>query len=154
MVSAIPLLKERIKSIENLAIAFPDDGAYKRFGKMFPEYPHIICNKVRMSDGEKIVTIKEGAVEGKHVIIIDDLVQTGGTLLECREVLLHSGAKEVSAYATHGVFPKDSWKNFLPNLFSHIWITDSCPDTIKKISAEKEFEILSLAPSIAEIIKD
>lgn len=154
LVSAIPLLKERIKSIKNLAIVFPDDGAYKRFGKMFPEYPHIICNKIRMSDGNKTVTIKEGDAKGKHVIIVDDLVQTGGTLLECREVLLRSGSKEVSAFVTHGVFPKDSWKNFLPDLFSHIWITDSCPDTVKKITTTKEFEILSLAPCIAEIIKD
>lgn len=154
LVSAVPLLKERIKSLKDIAIAFPDDGAYKRFGKMFPEYAHIICNKVRMPDGKKIVTIKEGSPEGKHIVIIDDLVQTGGTLLECREILLKAQAKEISAYATHGVFPNDSWRNFLPDLFSHFWITDSCPETVKKISSEKKFEILSLATRIAGILSN
>lgn len=153
LLSAIPLLKKCIQSLKNIAIAFPDDGACKRFGEMFPEHPHIICNKVRLPDGKKIVTIKEGDPAGKHVIIVDDLIQSGGTLLKCREALLHAGAKEVSAYATHGVFPKDSWQNF-SGLFSHIWITDSCPDTARKVSAQKEFEILSLAPIIADILKN
>lgn len=154
LVSAMPLLKERIKRIMGLhftTIAFPDDGAHKRFGKMFPEYPHIICNKVRMSNGKKVVTIKEGKPKGRHVIIVDDLIQTGGTLIECRNALIKAGASAVSAYATHGVFPENSWKNF-GDLFGSVWITDSCPDTVKKIKSNRHFETLSLAPLIAKLL--
>ena len=61
-------------------IAFPDDGAHKRFGKMFQSYPNVICIKVREGD-KRIVTIKEGQeyVKDAHVFIIDDLVKTGNT---------------------------------------------------------------------------
>merc|ERR1719401_2684485 len=79
--SAVWLLKEELESIkkanpdEAVAIAFPDDGAYKRFKAKFEGFPMIICNKVR--DGDKrIVQIKEGDANKRHVIIIDDLVQS------------------------------------------------------------------------------
>ena len=153
LVSAIPLLLERIKYMDNIAIAFPDDGAYKRFGTMFPKYPKIICNKVWMPDGSKMVTIKEGDPTGKHVVSVDDLTQTGGTQLECRGVLLNAGAREVSAFVTHGVYANDSWKKFVgPDLFKHVWLTDSCPSTVEATKLIPEFEVLPLAPLIAELL--
>jgi ribose-phosphate pyrophosphokinase len=153
LVSAIPLLLERIKYLDNIAIAFPDDGAYKRFGTMFPQYPKIICNKVRMPDGTRVVTIKEGDPIGKHVVSVDDLTQTGGTQLECRVALMKAGAREVSAFVTHGVYANDSWKKFIgPNLFKHVWFTDSCPSTVEATKSIPEFEVLSLAPLIAQLL--
>eukprot|EP00983_Pelagomonas_calceolata_P042320 1138457-Pelagomonas_calceolata.AAC.1 len=125
---------------------------------MYIHSSQVICTKVR--DGDKrIVRIKEGNPAGRHVIIVDDLVQSGGTLIECHAVLARAGAKhenvrsastgipgaiscmqelgpgvqlkqqiamsacvmygqktkhgeEVSAYVTHGVFPKFSWQKF------------------------------------------
>jgi len=60
--SAVPLLRQKIESLSDagqISIAFPDDGAYKRFHVQFEDYPIIICNKVR--DGDKrIVKVKEG----------------------------------------------------------------------------------------------
>ena len=58
---------------DNMVIAFPDEGAAKRFGKSFPEMDLIICSKVRKGD-ERLVIIKEGEPEGKKVWIVDDLV--------------------------------------------------------------------------------
>ncbi|MFZ2193319.1 MAG: ribose-phosphate diphosphokinase [Candidatus Moraniibacteriota bacterium] len=153
LVSAIPLLKERLKKLDNIAIAFPDDGAYKRFDEMFPEYPKIICNKVRMPNGEKIVTIKEGDPAGKHVVIVDDLAQTGRTQLKCRIALLQARARVVSTSVTHGVYAENSWQEFTdPNLFSHVWFTDSCPSTVEATKHISNFEVLSIAPSIAEVL--
>ncbi|KAG7596581.1 Ribose-phosphate pyrophosphokinase [Arabidopsis suecica] len=112
--SGIPLLKSRLQSLpdsDNISIAFPDDGAWKRFHKQLQHYPTIVCNKVRMGD-KRIVRIKEGDAEGRHVVIVDDLVQSGGTLIECQKVLAAHGAAKISAYVTHGIFPRSSWKRF------------------------------------------
>lgn len=150
--TAVPLLKNRIKSLKNIAIAFPDEGAFKRFGKMFKQYPVILCDKIREND-KRIVSIKQGSPEKKHVLIIDDLVMTGGTLLQCSKTLLEHGAKKISAYVTHGVFPMYSWEKFLNAGFSRFWITDSCPATIKAVKDKKPFEILSLGQALAEVLK-
>lgn len=60
-----------------------------------------------MREGNKrIVRLKEGDPNGLHVVIVDDLINTGGTIIECQKLLKAHGAKHVSAYATHGVFPQ------------------------------------------------
>ncbi|KAG7012044.1 Ribose-phosphate pyrophosphokinase 4, partial [Cucurbita argyrosperma subsp. argyrosperma] len=139
-----------------VVIAFPDDGAWKRFHKQLDRYPVVICTKVR-EENKRIVRIKEGSPAGRHVVIVDDLVQSGGTLIECQKVLAAHGAAKVSAYVTHGVFPKQSWKRFLhvngmETSFSYFWITDSCPHTVKTIADKAPFEVLSLAGSIADAL--
>ena len=62
LLSAIPLLKSRLEKLpncKNISIAYPDDGAFKRFNSQLPTWPTIICSKIR--DGDKrIVTIKDG----------------------------------------------------------------------------------------------
>jgi phosphoribosylpyrophosphate synthetase len=149
--SAIPLLKKEIKSMEDVAIAFPDDGAYKRFGKMFDEYPQIICIKVR--DGkERIVKIKEGDPRGKNVITVDDLVMSGETGEKCGIELWQAGAKSVSLWATHGVYPENSWAR--SSQFTRIIITDSCPWTVEAVQGKAPFVVLGLDPLIVDIIEN
>ena len=75
-----------------MTIAFPDDGAYKRFaqtvtpliGRSVREL--IVCAKTRTAEGGRIVKVRDGDPTGSHVVIIDDLVMTGGTLMECANV--------------------------------------------------------------------
>ncbi|KAL3638300.1 ribose phosphate diphosphokinase subunit prs4 [Castilleja foliolosa] len=157
--SGIPLLKQRLQQLpelDEIVVAFPDDGAWKRFHKLLDHFPMVICNKVREGD-KRIVRIKEGNPKGCHVVIVDDLVQSGGTLIECQKVLAAHGAAKVSAYVTHGVFPKRSWERFLhkneDKAFTHFWITDSCPVTVKSIGSRAPFEVLSLAGSIADALQ-
>ncbi|GBC62362.1 ribose-phosphate pyrophosphokinase 4 [Desulfonema ishimotonii] len=149
--SAIPLIRARLRHLENIAIAFPDEGALKRFSRMFPEYPLVICHKIREGN-QRIVSIREGNPSGRHVVIIDDLVMTGGTLLETRKVLEENGAAKVSAYVTHGVFPDESWKKFSDAGFFRFWITDSCPRTAEAVRGKSPFEVLSLDQAIADIL--
>ncbi|KAD2803974.1 hypothetical protein R6Q59_031812 [Mikania micrantha] len=160
--SGIPLLKSRLQQLpdsDNISIAFPDDGAWKRFHKQLQHFPVIICAKVREGD-QRIVRIKEGDPKGRHVVIVDDLVQSGGTLIECQKMLAKHGAKKVSAYVTHGVFPKRSWERFKhdtggqpDNGLTFFWITDSCPMTVKEVKDKPPFEVLSLASSIAATLQ-
>jgi ribose-phosphate pyrophosphokinase len=149
--SGIPLLKARLQDMIRVAIAFPDEGAWKRFHRMFDGYPQILCDKVRNGD-MRVVTIKEGDPRDMNVVIVDDLVQTGGTLHACKDALFAARAATVSAYVTHGVFPKESWRTFVASDFSHIWITDSCPLTAQAVRGKTPFEVLSLAPLIDPII--
>lgn len=157
--TGIPLLLQRLRQLpdaDKITIAFPDDGAWKRFHKQLEHFPMVVCAKVREGD-KRIVRIKEGNPEGQHVVIVDDLVQSGGTLIECQKVLASHGASKVSAYVTHGVFPKRSWEKFLisgsQNPFAYFWMTDSCPQTVKAIANRAPFEVLSLAGSIAEALQ-
>ncbi|VVB03171.1 unnamed protein product [Arabis nemorensis] len=159
--TGIPLLTKRLQQLpetEKVIVAFPDDGAWKRFHKLLDQYPTVVCTKVREGD-KRIVRLKEGNPAGCHVVIVDDLVQSGGTLIECQKVLAAHGAAKVSAYVTHGVFPKSSWERFthknngLEEAFAYFWITDSCPQTVKAIGNKAPFEVLSLAGSIADALQ-
>lgn len=151
--SAIPLLKDKLAEMEtgNLAVAFPDAGARKRFGHLFPESPLILCEKRREGDTRK-VHITEGDPGGADVVIVDDLIQTGGTMVDAARALKDAGARTISAYATHGVFPHEAWQRFTNDLFDKVWVTDSCPRTVEQIKVRPPFEVVSLAPLIAECL--
>lgn len=152
--SAIPLLLDRLKNlpdIDKITIAFPDEGAHKRFHTMFSDFPTIICTKIR--DGnERIVTIKEGECKDRHVVIVDDLVKTGGTLIQCAKAIKARGATHISFYVTHAVFPLDSWKKFVNPEYSYFWFTDSCPTVVEQIVNKKPFELLSLSTAIVNAL--
>jgi phosphoribosylpyrophosphate synthetase len=106
---------------------------------------------VRYGDSRRI-TVKEGEAKGKHVVLVDDMIQSGGTLLETGKALLALGAASVSAFCTHGVFPNQAHTKFLDKTFRKVWITDSCPDKAAEIDGTGPFEVLSLAPLIAQIV--
>nr|KJB75416.1 hypothetical protein B456_012G041300 [Gossypium raimondii] len=90
--TGIPLLKQRLHQLsdaDKIVVAFPDDGAWKRFHKLLDHFPTVICTKVREGD-KRIVQIKEGNPTGCHVVIVDDLVQSGGTLIECQVLIANT----------------------------------------------------------------
>ena len=146
MVSGMNILKKRLTNMDNITICFPDAGAEKRFSSMFDGYPHIICKKVREGDGRK-VTIASGDPTGRHVIIVDDMVQTGGTLLECQAELKRRGADKISAYVTHAIFPKESWRKFINAGFTHFFVTNSFPVS-NQLRGEGPFEVLSITDDL------
>ena len=157
--TAIPIFKKVLSNYDpkTVAIAFPDDGAAKRFGSMFPEYEDniIVCAKVRDGD-ERVVTIKDGNPKGYHVFIVDDLVQSGGTLIQCKNALMKRGATKVSAFVTHVIFPKNSWTKFMPggegDGFDRFYATDTCPKMAKTINGQGPFEILSIGENLMECL--
>ena len=91
----------------------------------------------------------EGSPRDCHVVIVDDLVQSGGTLVECGKLLRSLGAAHVSAYVTHGVFPHGSFTRFQPEGddgafgWRKVWITDSCPQTSAAVAGRAPFEVLT-----------
>ena len=154
--TAIPLLLQELAKMpdaKNVVIAYPDEGAMKRFHTMFDGFDEVVCTKVRKG-AERLVTLKEGEPRGKHVVIVDDLVQSGGTLIECGKVLLENGADKISAFCTHGVFPNDKHERFTgSDMFENFWITDSCPQTVARVEGKRPFKVLSLAGRIAQALE-
>ncbi|XP_066928550.1 uncharacterized protein [Clytia hemisphaerica] len=152
--SAMPLLLKKIASenMKDICIVFPDEGATKRFKSHFEnDFPIATCLKVRAGK-DRIIKIKEGEVSGKQCIIVDDLVMTGKTLIECAKVLKENGARNCKAFATHAVFPKDSWNKFTGNdLFDAFYITDTIPNAIE-IAKHHPFQLLSISEILVDIL--
>lgn len=153
--TTIPLLINEIKTAGIDCIAFPDDGAAKRFGSMFKGlgFEIVTCGKTR--DGEKrVVTIQDGNAQGKRIVIVDDLVQTGGTLYECGVALQKAGAVEVSAFVAHGVFPNESWKRFMKagdrGCFHKFYLTNSIPTVTDALPKDDVFVVLDLAQKVVD----
>lgn len=147
----------------NYAVAFPDEGSYKRFrGTVLqwnPQQPYIVATKTRIGEQRKmqITEISNGAKDASafcHVLIIDDLAQTGNTLEEFRKLLVQAGARHISAYVTHAVFPNRTYLDFLPGGnkagLQNFWITDSNPQRSEMLKSLDPFRVLSLAPCILQ----
>ncbi len=148
--TGVNLLKQNIDL--NTIIVFPDDGAYKRFGKDFKMYKTLICSKIRENEKRKI-TISDkinfplnNQYTYDEIIIVDDLVQSGGTLIECKKALEALGWKNISAYVTHVVFPNESWKNIINCGFKNFYTTNSVPEVTNKLKniLNSPFKILNL----------
>ena len=149
--TAMPLLREKIKTTDIDCIAFPDDGAAKRFAALLRDTgaETVVCGKTRGEGGARRVVVQDGNAAGRHVVIVDDLVQTGGTLYETGKVLREAGAASVRAFVTHAVFPGDSWQRFNVggdrSVFEKFWTTNSIPTVTDRLPVEDGiFEVLDL----------
>lgn len=157
--SMAKMLKEELRRMDKPCLVFPDDGAYKRFGKMFdlpgtdtPEFPIVVCGKVRKGN-DRVVTIKDGDPRGLNCMVYDDLTHTCKTVVRCTEALFEAGAATVSAAVTHGVMENGNW-HVLENIgLTEVIFSDSCPSTVIETKGNKLFRTLSLAPSLARAIR-
>ena len=152
--SAVSALMDHIESLENVSIAYPDEGAYKRYKHYFKGLPEITCEKRKNDKGGKQVWVREGDPKDRHVFIIDDLILTAGTGILAQRALLEKGASEVSWFAAHGAFPENSWEKVSQAGFSEVWITDSCPQMAQKLRGIKPFKIMPLAPIITDLLSN
>lgn len=134
--SFMPRIESHLRLLPNAAVVFPDKGARERFGRFFQERTQVICEKHRRPGMTPELRIVDGDPSGRPCVIIDDLVQTGGTLIECAHTLREHGALEVHAAFTHAVFPKDGWRAFTPDVFRTVHTTTSCPETAARMAAE------------------
>jgi ribose-phosphate pyrophosphokinase len=145
----IPFIKSL--NIENLVIASPDVGGSKRAGSYSKHLgvPMVLCHKTR----EKANVVGEmtiiGDVEGKDVIITDDMVDTAGTLCMAADLMMKNGAKSVRAIVTHGVMSGEATQRVMDSALSEIVFTDSIPFACKKCD---KVRILSIADMFADTI--
>ena len=138
----IDYIKEN--QIEDLTILAPDQGAVKRasdFCKAFPESTFAMINKKRIKPNEIHSMELVGDVEGRNVIIVDDMADTLGTLKKAGELIMEKGAKSVRAIATHGVLSGKAYENLETSILKEVLVSDSIKSTpserLKVISCDK-----------------
>lgn len=159
LVTAMPLLKQHIDPL-TCTIVFPDDGARKRFHHDFDLYRVVVCNKVRDGDARVIrmtdkynwpVDHQQAERALDHAVIVDDLVQTGGTIRECAKMLKQHGFKKVSAYTTHAVFPNRGHLKFVDDdCVDHFYVTNSNVGVAKALQPYSKFTVLDLSDSLCK----
>ena len=90
------------------------------------------------------------------MIIVDDLVRSGGTLLECAAKIKELGALEINFYCTHAEFPEQSWKKFTPEKspfeISNFFITDTVSRVSNEIQNIKPFYLISVVDHLKSVI--
>ncbi|HEX5959429.1 MAG TPA: ribose-phosphate pyrophosphokinase [Hyphomicrobiaceae bacterium] len=145
-------IKERFE-LSNLVVVSPDVGGVVRARGLAKriDAPIAICDKRRERPGESEVMNVIGNVRGKRCILVDDIVDSGGTLCNAAEALLESGATEVMAYITHGVLSGGAIPRIEKSRLKSLVITDSIEPT-KAVRDSKNIRVLSIAPLIGEAI--
>ena len=147
----IPSIKAM--NIPDLAIAAPDMGGAKRANAYAKDLrcPVIICHKSRAKANvvSKITAI--GEVEGKNIIIVDDMIDTAGTLTKAADVLMDMGAASVRACATHGILSGPAFDNINASKLSEVFITDTIPLPAGKDT--HKIKVLSMTGTFASIIR-
>lgn len=137
-------------------VAAPDEGAVERAIKfqrrLGPDVDLAVLVKQRPEpDRAKIEgMVGEDKVPGCTVILIDDLISTGGTLVEAADYLLDVGASAVYAGVTHPVFAGDAAERLKDSRLKHIVVTNTIP--VKKTDDNEKITVLSVAPLLAEAI--
>ncbi|MCT4639824.1 MAG: ribose-phosphate pyrophosphokinase [Bacteroidales bacterium] len=139
-------------NLEDLAIAAPDMGGAKR-ANAYSKHLHasvVIAHKSRSKANivDSMTTI--GDVEGKNVIILDDMIDTAGTITKAADMMMEKGAKSVRAMATHAVLSGPAYDRINESSISEVIVTDTIPlDTTKDLS---KFKVLSVAEIFADTI--
>ncbi|WP_185856260.1 ribose-phosphate pyrophosphokinase [Blattabacterium cuenoti] len=137
-------------NIDQLTIASPDMGGAKR-ARSYAGYlgtDVVICYKERKKANEIEFMNLIGNVKEKNIVLIDDMVDTAGTLTEAALLIKKQGAKSVRAVATHPVLSGNSYEKIKESVLEELLVTDTIP--IKK-NAHK-IKILSCAPLFAEVM--
>ena len=146
-------VKKNIKS-RNIICVAPDVGGTERaraLGKSL-DVGLAIVDKRRPAPGKSQVMNVIGNVKDKTCIIVDDIIDSGGTIINSAKALKDRGAKEVYVYITHGVFSGESVKKIQQSAIKKLIITDSIDNQIR-VNKAKNIEILTISNLMGEAIK-
>ena len=148
----LPYLKSL--NIDNLAIAAPDMGGAKRANAYarYLECPVIICHKSREKANVVGSITAIGDVTGKNVVIVDDMIDTAGTLAKAANVLKDMGALSVRACATHPVFSGPAYDRIAESSLEEVIVTDTIPLTTDPTKDTRKITVLTMTEMFADII--
>ena len=141
-------------NLPNLAIAAPDMGGAKRANAYarYLECPVIICHKSRERANVVGSITAIGDVVGKDVVIVDDMVDTAGTLAKAANVLKEMGANSVRACATHPVFSGPAYDKISESALEEVIVSDTLPLTTDPAKDKSKITVLTMTEMFANII--
>ena len=154
---AMPVLLKHIKAnhpVDQTVIVSPDAGGVERaraYAKRFHGALAIIDKRRPKANVAEIMNII-GDVEGKHAIIVDDMIDTAGTITAAAGALLEQGASSVDVYASHGVLSGPAIERINASSIQKIVVTDSIPLHKEALDCSK-IEVLSVAGLLAKAIR-
>lgn len=144
-----PYLREL--KLDNLVFAAPDVGGVGRaraFAKLF-EADMVVCDKHRKRANEIASMQVIGDVEGAHVVLVDDMVDTAGTITKAAAIIKEKGAKSVRAICTHPVLSGKAYENIENSVLEELIVSD----TIPLRQASSKLKVLSVADLFATAIR-
>jgi ribose-phosphate pyrophosphokinase len=154
---AAPAMVRDIKSryeLSNLMVVSPDVGGVVRARSLAKriDAPLAIVDKRRERPGESEVMNIIGDVEGKCCVLVDDIVDSGGTLCNAADALLEQGAESVLAYITHGVLSGGAVARISSSRLKELVITDSIQAT-EAVRVSRNVRVLTISALIGEAIR-
>ncbi len=156
--TATKILARRVRErhVSDVVVVSPDTGGAlraRRLGAIL-DVPIAIIDKRRPRDDAVEVVHVVGDVAGRHAVIVDDLISTGGTLVSASEALRAQGATGVDVVVTHGVLSEGALERLHASPIDEICITDTIPlpDARRAFDNHPKLRVLSVAPLIAEAI--
>ncbi len=142
------------KDADDAVVVAPDTGEVK-VAKGLADHlglPIAIVNKIRRQPGHSEVTHVIGDLEGRRAVMIDDIIDTGGTTVGAAESILDYGATEVYAAATHPVFSGPAYERLDDSLIKEVVVTDTLP--LKRGEPRNKIRVLTIAPLLANTIRN
>ena len=139
----------------DLMVVSPDVGGVVRaraLAKRLDNAPLAIVDKRRDRPGESEVMNIIGEVKGRHCVLIDDIVDSGGTLCNAADALLEQGASSVAAYITHGVLSGAAVARVDASQLTELVVTDTIP-AAEAAKDAKRIRYLTIAPLIGEAVR-
>ena len=139
-------------NIDNLLIAAPDLGASKRASAYAKRLgcDMAVCHKQRARANVVESMTLIGDVKDKNVIILDDIIDTAGTIVKAGQVMMDAGAKSVRAFATHAVCSGPAMERLDNSVFEEVVVTDTIP---LPANASKKIKVVSTASLFADVIR-
>ncbi len=144
-------LKE--KKLPDLVVVSPDVGGVARarsFAKKLDDAPLAIIDKRRQSHNVAEVMNVIGDVSGKTAVLVDDMIDTAGTIYEAAKLLRKEGARQVYACATHAIFSPPAIERLSSGVFEEVIVTNSTP--VRQESYFPQLRVLSVADLLGETI--
>ncbi len=139
-------------NLENLSIASPDMGGAKK-ANVYAKHlnaPLIICHKDRSKANVIGSMTAIGEIEGRNVVIVDDMVDTAGTITKCAEVLMERGALSVRAVCTHPILSGPAYDRINASAIQEFLVADTIPLNPDKDNSK--FTVLSMTGMFADVI--
>lgn len=137
---------------DDAVIISPDIGGIERARAFAGNQPIAIINKQRLSEGQCVINGIIGDVKGKNCVIIDDIVDSAGTLCQAASLLKSLGARNIEAYVTHGILSEGAIERINNSDISKITISDSVDNADKLSIAGQKFTVHSVVDVIARYL--